>query len=223
MAAKCLLVEKAFLEHYTYDPVLKKTLEAAGIGLGVGGTVVGGSAMVAATTGFAGFASSLGIGYFAGVAAATAATAALSVALPAAAIVGGIFYLKNRKNKKEIQVSHIYDLAKEVGKIIFLPMIANGNDKIKLCPENNDRVRRIINKQFFAWGYTPEFANEILNQYIGKEHSVIMDIFERYLEKINNLKDDEWYNDVCQKSEMPPKQLRKFASELVIQIQKMEI
>ena len=202
------------MEHYTYNPVLKKALESAGIGIGVGGAVVSGSAMAAATTGFAGFASSLGIGYFAGAAAATAATAALSVALPAAVIVGGIYYFKNRKNKKKIETNHVDDLAKEVGKIIFLPMIAKGNNQIKLCSENNDSVRMRITKQFIEWGYKPEYANEILNYYIGKEYSVVMNIFENYLAKIDKLKNDEWYNDEFHKSEIPPEQLRKFATEL---------
>lgn len=49
-----------------------------------------------------------------------------------------------------------------------------------------------------------------------------MDIFERYLAKINNLKDDELYNDVCQKSELPPNQLRKIATEIANQIQKVD-
>lgn len=217
MAEKCLLNEKAFLEHYTYNPVLKKTLESVGIGIGVGGTVVGGSAMVAATTGFAGFASSLGIGYFAGAAAATAATAAMSVALPAAAIIGGIYYFKNRKNKKKIERNcSVNDLAKEVGKIIFLPMIAKANEELKVRPDK-DGARKFITKQFIEWGYKTEFADEILNHWLGSDEDV-NSVFEGYLAKINNLKDDELYNDVCQKAEIPPNELRKFANELANKI-----
>ena len=215
MAAQCLLNEKAFLEHYTYDPVLRKTLESAGIGIGVGGAVVGGSAMVAATTGFAGFASSLGIGYFAGAAAATAATAALTVALPAAALVGGIYYFKNRKNKKKIERNcSVNDLAKEVGKIIFLPMIAKGNDKIKVNPANKDGIRKFASKQFIEWGYKQEFADEVLNRWLGMNSDATMKCFEGFLSRIDNMRNDELYNDVYLKSEIPPEQLRKFATEL---------
>lgn len=215
MAEKCLLNEKAFLEHYTYDPVLKKTLESVGIGLGAGGAVVGGSAMVAATTGVAGWLSStFGISYFATAAAGAAATAALPIAIPAALGLGGYLLYKNRKKRKKIDRNcNLNDLASEVGKIIFLPMIAKGNEKIKDCPEQKDSIRKYINKQFIEWGYKQEYADEVLNRWLDSSEKANY-IFERYLQKINSLNNDELYNDNCLKSEIPPEQLRKFAVEL---------
>jgi len=220
MAEKCLLNEKAFLEHYTYDPVLKKTIESVGIGIGVGGAVVGGSASVAATTGFVGWLSStLGITSFATAAAATAATAVLPIAIPTAIAVGGWFYYKNRKKKKEIDRSaFVDDLAKEVGKIIFLPMIAKGNEKILSCPENKDAIRKFIGKHFIEWGYKQEFADEMLSHWLGKDYDATMKCYEGFLTRIDNMKDDDLFNDTCQKSELPSKELRKFATELANKI-----
>ncbi len=215
MAEKCLLNEKAFLEHYTYNPVLKKALESVGIGLGAGGAVVGGSAMVAATTGVAGWLSStFGISYFATAAAGAAATAVLPIAIPAALGVGGFLWYKNRKKKKKIERNcSVNDLASEVGKIIFMPMIAKGNNKIKDYPDQKDSIRKFINKQFIEWGYKQEYADEVLNHWLGASENANY-MFEGYLQKINSLKDDELYNDNCLKSEIPPEQLRKFAVEL---------
>lgn len=215
MAEQCLLNEKAFLEHYTYNPVLKKALESVGIGLGAGGAVVGGSAMVAATTGVAGWLSStFGISYFATAAAGAAATAVLPIAIPAALGVGGFLWYKNRKKKKKIERNcSVNDLASEVGKIIFLPMIAKGNNKIKDYPDQKDSIRKFIYKQFIEWGYKQEYADEVLNHWLGTfENANYM--FEGYLQKINSLKDDELYNDNCLKTEIPPEHLRKFAVEL---------
>lgn len=219
MEEKCLLNQNAFLEHYTYNPVLKKALESVGIGLGAGGAVVGGSAMVAASTGIAGWLSStLGISYFATAAAATAAAAALPIAIPAALGVGGFLYYKNRKNKKKIDMStHPDDLAKEVGKIIFLPMIAKANEKLKQSPNEKEGVRRLINKKFIEWGYKQEFADEVINRWLDADDDANIQ-FEGYLSKISRLKDSDMYNDACLKSEIPPEQLRKFAVELAKKI-----
>ena len=218
MVEKCLLNEKAFLEHYTCNPILKNTLESVGIGLGAGGAVVGGSAMVAATSGIAGWLSStFGISCFATAAAASAATAVLPVAIPAALGVGVCLYFRNRNRKKKIAHScGLNDLAKEVGEIIFLPMIAKANEELKVRPDK-DGARKIITKQFIEWGYTTEFADKKLNHWLGSDKDV-NSVFEDYLAKINNLKDDELYNNVCLKIEIPPEQLRKFANELANKI-----
>lgn len=235
MENKCLVDvhgENAFLEHYKHNPIFKKALESAGIGLGVGGVVVGGSAFAAATTGFAGFTSSLGIGYFAASAAATAATAALSFAIPAALVIGGVFYIKNRKSKKKIDRGdcHVYELANEVGKIIFLPMIAKANEIIKEHPDYKNDVRKLIEKYFGEWGYKQQYADEVLDKWLGSEDDVNI-VFNGYLDKIESLKNDtdsyKEYNDkdtgediVIMKSEVPPKALRQLAVELANKIKK---
>ncbi len=92
-------------------------------------------------------------------------------------------------------------------------MIAKGNNKIKDYPDQKDSIRKFINKQFIEWGYKQEYADEVLNHWLGTSENANY-MFEGYLQKINSLKDDELYNDNCLKSEIPPEQLRKFAVEL---------
>jgi hypothetical protein len=45
-----------------------------------------------------------------------------------------------------------------------------------------------------------------------------MKCFEGFLTRIDNMKNEELYNDICLKSEIPPEQLRKFATELANKI-----
>ena len=97
-------------------------------------------------------------------------------------------------------------------------MIAKGNSQIMSFPEKNDGIRKFICKHFIEWGYKQEFADEVLNRWLGVNYAATMKCFEGFLTRIDNMKKDELYNDMCLKSEIPPEQLKKFATELANQI-----
>ena len=175
MMKECLECPAGFKTRYVKNPVIRKNIKACLYGFGVSATTVGvavhsagtAAATTAATTGDAGIVGhftawpiigGVAAKYVAGTAAAAGAAAmfpAFLAILPFAIIIWlsvylSIFLFIRKKTAPYQKGSGLDNLAGVVGKIIFLPLLANYKEMIEKNPQCEKQAKE-AQKRF--WNY----------------------------------------------------------------------
>lgn len=225
----CLQSETAFNNYYVKNSYVSKSLKAGLVGLSAGGGAISTAAVVGGTTGIAGVAAhavawpivgGIASGIVSG-AVATAIFKILPIAIGIALFFTLLFFFIFRKKKVEIQAeTGIDSLADVVGNIVFLPMLAKCN-KILEKEKNKEylsNARKFSTEKICDWGYTKEFADELVaKNLMTKSSEKLLKEFNEELTKIEKLKKKESYKGIS-KVELPPKALKKISALLANQI-----
>ena len=234
----CLECPIAFKSRYVKNPIIRKNIKACIYGFSVSATTVAvavksagvAAGTAAASAGVAGilghFASWPIIGgiaakYVAGVAVA-ASSAALFPAfisiLPVAIIIWLsvyliVFLLIRKKTAPYQKGSGLDNLAKFVGKIIFLPLLAESKKIIESNPKEESKARKFIIEKIHDWCYSDEYAKNLVDDIFAFPSETIISTYNFILEELNKLKKNELYNGI-HKYEIPPKGIQKLAEEI---------
>ena len=140
----CLECPIAFKSRYVKNPIIRKNIKACIYGFSVSATTVAVAAGSAAL--FPAFISILPV--------------AIIIWLSVYLIV---FLLIRKKTAPYQKGSGLDNLAKFVGKIIFLPLLAESKKIIESNPKEESKARKFIIEKIHDWGYSDEYAKNLVD------------------------------------------------------------
>lgn len=224
MENNCLQSAKAFDAYYSGVNTKDVVLTVGAVSITSGAGVAGGAAITAATTGVAGIALHLTsvpiIGGIATSIVSGAVTAAILPVLPIAVFISaGIslpLIIKLKKNRKRFRNATSPEvLAREVSKIIFLPLFAFFISSINEGYISVEEAKKKCIKKILKWGYTKQYTEELVDTYFQKKAEDLNIEFKNICNEIKGLQNKSYYHEICYKEELPVESIILIANSIV--------